>query len=206
MSNNRVHLMLDTETLGKREDTVILSIACVPFTLEDHDYFKSYLNKGIMIKFSVEEQIKKFHRSITTDTIEWWKQQSKEARDANLKPSPNDMTAVEGLTLLSKFISDSGYNHKKSYVWARGTNFDFPKIEHFYEDCANLTLPFNTWKIRDTRTYIDILTGTDDGKYELKFGDIDNFVAHNCLHDAAMEAAKLSEIYYLLNEEDDIPF
>lgn len=202
---NLVHLMFDTETLGKRENAVILSIACVPFTLEDHNYFASFLSKGIMIKFDVEEQIKSFHRSISISTVEWWKQQSKEARNANLKPSPNDMTVVEGLTKLSKFIGESGYNYKKSYVWARGTYFDFPKLEHFYEDCTNLTLPFNAWKIRDTRTYIDILTGTDDGKYELKLGKIDNFVAHNCLHDAAMEVAKLNEIYYMINEEN-IPF
>jgi hypothetical protein len=159
-----------------------------------------------MIKFNVEEQLKVFHRSMTTDTVEWWKKQSKEARDANLKPNPSDMTAVKGLTCLNKFISNTGYSYKQSYVWSRGTNFDFPKLEHFYEDCAKLTLPFNTWKIRDTRTYIDILCGTDTGKYELKQGMLDNFVAHNCLHDAALEAAKLNEIYYYINEQDDIPF
>lgn len=203
---NLVHIMLDLETLGKREDTVILSIACVPFTFEDHDYYQSYINKGIMIKFDVKEQINVYHRSITTDTIEWWKSQSKEARDANLKPSPDDMTVVEGLTKLNKFIAETGYNHKQSYVWSRGSNFDFPKLEHLYEDCAKLTVPFNTWKIRDTRTYIDILCGRNDGKYDLKMGIKDNFVAHNCLHDAALEAAKLNEIFYHFNEGDNIPF
>lgn len=204
--NNLIHLMFDTETLGKREDTVILSIACVPFTFEDRGDFVSFLNNGLMIKFSVEEQIKKYHRSITTDTVEWWKKQSKEARDVNLKPYPHDMTVVEGLTKLSKFIGASGYNYKKSYVWARGTNFDFPKLEHIYEDCAKLTLPFNTWRIRDTRTFIDILCGRDDGKYELKTGIPETFIAHNCLHDAALESVKLNEIYHINTESDDIPF
>lgn len=200
------HLMFDIETLGKRDNAVILSIACIPFTFEDHDYFQSYHKNGIMIKFDVAEQIKVFHRTTSLDTIEWWKKQSKEARDVNLKPSSSDVTVVEGLTELSKFISNTPYNRVKSYVWSRGAYFDFPKLEALYEDCANLVIPYNSWKIRDTRTYIDILCGTDDGKYELKMGKYDeSFVAHNCLNDAALEAARLNEIYYFINE-DDIPF
>jgi hypothetical protein len=206
MTEHLTSLMIDIETLGKYDDCVILSIACVPFTLTNHDYFSTFLNNGLMIKFNVEEQIKKYHRSVSEDVVNWWRKQSKEARDANLKTSPNDMTVVDGLIKLSKFIGDSGYNFKKSYVWTRGVGFDCSKIENLYETCTSLSLPFNVWKVRDSRTYIDILCGVDDGKYDLKIGTPNNFIAHNCLHDAALEAARLNEIYYYANLDDDIPF
>lgn len=204
MSNNLVNLMFDIETLGMRENTVILSVACVPFTFEDHQSFEYFLNQGIMIKFNVKDQIEIYKRSICSETVAWWKEQSKEARAANLTITAEDRYLVEGLTQLSKFIGSTKYDSKKSYVFARGTYFDFPKLEHAYEVSAKLAVPFNTYKIRDVRTFIDIFAGVDDGQYDLRFCNTSKFVKHNCLHDAAMDAARLNELYYVAQE--DPPF
>lgn len=198
------HLLLDIETLGTREDTVILSIACVPFVFEEHECFDIYLTKGFFVKLDVKDQIRKHRRTVSEATIDWWKKQSKEARAANLTITAEDRYLVEGLTRLSKFIGSTKYNSKKSYVFARGTYFDFPKLEHAYEVSAKLAVPFNTYKIRDVRTFIDIFAGVDDGQYNLRFCNTSKFIKHNCLHDAAMDAARLNELYYVAQE--DPPF
>lgn len=39
-----IHLMFDLETLGFSHNSVILSIACVPFAFEEPTNFKALLN------------------------------------------------------------------------------------------------------------------------------------------------------------------
>ena len=113
---------------------------------------------------------------------------------------------VDGLVQLSRYIGSTLYDNKRSYVFSRGSSFDFPKIEYAYEVSANMTIPYNTFKIRDIKTLVDIMAGTDDGQYDLRFGKTDKFIKHDCAHDVAMDAARMTELYHLINEEDDIPF
>lgn len=194
------HLCFDIETLGKRENTVVLTIACVPFTFEDYVPYQSLVRDGFYVKFNAQEQIKKYHRSTCKDTIDWWKTQSKEARKEALEPHPDDASMIDGLDAMAQYIKKCGYDWKKSYIWSRGTYFDFPKMESMYEQ-AEVKIPFNTWRIRDVRTYIDILTGVDDGKYMPKNPLPAEFVAHNALHDAARDVHAMKEIYSSLTQE-----
>lgn len=190
------HIVIDIETLSTKPNAVILSVACVPFVLEEHTLFNDLLSKGIYIKFDASDQIKKYKRDVDKKTIDWWKTQPQEVFNAEVKPSKRDVDSLTGITTLSKFIgSIDGFNSKKSYVWSRGNNFDFPILQSLYED-LEIKLPYNTWTIRDIRTAIDILHGTDDGKYELKYGN-NGFIAHNPLHDAAMDAARLNELFWI---------
>lgn len=190
------HIVIDIETLSTKPNAVILSVACVPFVLEEHTYFKDLLNKGIYIKFNASDQIKKYKRDVDKKTIDWWKTQPQEVFDAEVKPSKRDVDSITGLTVLNKFVSSiDGFNTKKSYVWSRGNNFDFPILESLYDD-VGIGLPYNTWNIRDIRTAIDILYGTDNGKYTLRFGN-EGFINHNPLHDAAMDAARLNELFWI---------
>lgn len=197
------HLMFDIETLGKREDTVVLTLACVPFTFEERATYKQLMERGFYVKFNAQEQIRVWKRSTDKDTIAWWKQQSEEAREAALYPSDMDATMIDGLDALAQYIKGTDYKWKEGYLWARGANyFDYPKIEHMY-DQAEVKIPFNTWKIRDVRTYVDILTGVDNGKYELNLPG--SHVAHNCLDDCVRDVMSMKEIYFKL-QEDDVPF
>ena len=195
------HLLFDIETLGTREDTVILSIACVPFVFEEHECFDIYLTKGFFVKLDVKDQIRKHRRTMSEATLEWWKKQSHNAREWNLKPAAGDRTLIDGLTALSKFIGNTDYNFQESYVFSRGTYFDFPKLEHAYEVSAGLKVPFNTYKIRDVRTFIDIMAGVNDGSYTVRFCNVSKFVKHDCLHDAAMDATRLNELFYIAMED-----
>ncbi len=197
MSNEPYHLSIDTETLGMRENTVVLSIGCAAFQLipNGENNYEKYVTGGFHVKFDVKEQITRYKRSTDQSTIDWWRQQEPAAQKI-LKPSEQDVDMESGLMMLNDWIKQSGYRWKDSYVWSRGTYFDFPKLEHMYFQ-AGVKCGFNTWKIRDTRTYIDILTGVDNGQYEPQGGFPRSFVKHNALHDAAMDAYRMVEIFNL---------
>ena len=188
------HLLVDIETLGsKREHCVVLTMACVVFTFEDYTPFSTLIRDGFYVKFSVPDQIKKWKRTTEADTMAWWKGQSKEAREAAYYPRDDDASMIDGLDAMTQFIKASKYDWKKSYIWSRGPAFDFPKIESMY-DMADMPVPYNGWRQRDVRTYVDILTGVDNGKYEGK-KPLTGFVAHNALHDAARDAFHMQEIF-----------
>lgn len=195
MTEKMQHILLDLETLGTRENAVVLSLGAVAFSLyegEKNDY-DAYILNGFYVKFSVEDQIKTWGRKTEPGTLAWWRDQGEEARKV-LKPSKDDVSMIDGLTMFNAWIKATpGYKFKDSYVWSRGTYFDFPKIESMY-DQAGLECGFNTWKIRDVRTYIDILTGDTWGKYNPRKAP-QNFVAHHALHDAAMDAYRMVEIF-----------
>lgn len=197
------HLMIDIETLGKKPDTVVLSIGCVPFTLENHTYFSELVKQGIHIKFDAKEQIKNYHRTVNKDTTDWWKKQSEKSRSITLEPSKNDCDITTGLYNLNKFIETIDYSFKNSYVFSRRSHFDFSILNNIYES-AYLSTPWNDWMIRDSVTFIDIFAGTNTGKYDLKLGEKDKgFIPHYALHDAALEAAKLNELYYIAMENPE---
>ena len=75
MSKILTHLVFDTETLSTEPNATILALACVPFTFENYSNFPTLLEKGIMVKLKVEEQVKRYKRSIEKNTIDFWKEQ-----------------------------------------------------------------------------------------------------------------------------------
>ena len=189
------HLMFDIETLGTRERSVVLTLACVPFTFEDvSETYDDIIANGFFVKFDAKEQIKTFQRVTDADTIAWWKNQSDEAKRFSLPPSADDVSLEKGCADLRAFIKGTNYDFKNSYIWSRGCYFDFPKIEDLYRD-LNQKAPFNGFKIRDTRTMIDVLTGNMRGEYDLRDGMPTNYIKHHALHDAAFEAVRMKEIF-----------
>lgn len=197
---NTVHINFDTETLGLYENAVVTTLACCAFTFEDNISYDELVRSGFFTKFSSMEQLKVYHRDTTQSTIDWWKQQSEEAKVHSIKPGPKDVSLVTGLTRLTEYIKNSGYNWKKSYVWSRGNAFDLPKIESLYRN-AEMDLPFNTFRVRDTRTMIDFTTGSDNGNYNLRDGEPKSFVKHHALHDTALDCARMIEIYHTMAGE-----
>jgi len=195
-----VHINFDTETLGLYENAVVTTLSAVPFTFEDNTPYDELVRQGFFVKFKIVEQLKVYGRETTQSTVDWWKQQSEEAKVFSIKPSADDVTLVEGLNSLTAFIKESGYDWKKSYLWSRGNAFDFPKIESLYRNCG-LEVPFNTFRVRDTRTMIDCLTGSENGYYRLREGQPKSFVKHHALHDAALDCANLIEIYQTMANE-----
>lgn len=198
MSEELTHIVFDTETLGLYQDAVVLSIGATAFQFGSKPNYDKLVRDGFHVKFDVAEQFQKWGRKTTDSTMEWWKSASKEAREI-LKPTPQDMGMLEGLDALNTWIRNSGYNFKESFVWSRGTYFDFPKMEHMYMQ-VGISPGYNGWKIRDTRTFIDTLLGTNRGTYEPSNKPA-GFIAHDALHDAAMDAYRLQDLFLKMTEE-----
>mgnify|MGYP003436922593 FL=1 len=199
------HLLIDTETLGKKETAVVLSIGVVAFTFEIACPYITYVESGFYCKFDAAEQIMRYKRTVGDGVPEWWKTQPPEAR-AVTRPSPQDVSMVQGLTDLATWVKDrTQYQFKKSYVWARGPAFDFPKVEDMY-DQSGVTCPYNNWRQRDVRTYIDIMAGVDTGVYRPR-RSMEGNISHHALHDAAKDALAMQELYALAaGGEEEIPF
>lgn len=203
--SNVTHLIFDTETLGLKERAVVCSLSCVPFCFEEPKPYSEIVKNGFFVKFDIKEQITKYKRTTTQSTLDWWKQQGAEAKKYSVTPGADDASMEEGMSELLRFVKASGHSVKKSYVWSRGNAFDFPKIEDMFDQIGE-TCPYHFYRVRDTRTIIDVLAGTDNGKYTLPGGNPKEFVAHHALHDAALDAAVLIELYQLANGSEDIPF
>lgn len=191
------HIIIDIETLGFASDCVVLSLGATVFTFETdrpNDY-NQYVLDGFYAKFDAREQVTKYGRSMDDDTIEWWRKQPEDARTVT-KPSPDDVSLLDGMDQLNSWIRASGYDWRNSFVWSRGTYFDFPKLEHIYNQIG-VKPAYNGWKIRDTKTYCDVLTGGNSGLYHPKVTPAE-FVHHHALHDAALDAYRCVELFQLL--------
>ena len=190
---NTTHFFIDTETLAKSPNAVVLSLSVVPFSLEDEDVtFKRMLKRGITMKISTREQMKVYGRKLDKSTLDWWAEQDADAR-AILKPSDEDLSIDETLDTFEKFLEDNDYDRKNSWLLSRGTVFDFGKLETLYENVKReMTYQYNM--VNDMRSFVNVLTGVKNGQYYTD-GDRTGFIHHDSLHDAASDAMTLIEIY-----------
>lgn len=177
------NLIFDLETLGTTFDSVVLSIGCTAFDFETGE-----IDDGINIKLSVEDQIKNYKRICEQGTIDWWKKQDEFAREI-LKPSDKDRTMDGALNLLNIYIKSTGYDWKNSYCFSRGTAFDFPILEHMYKQ-ASLKQAYNTWKIRDVRTFLELLEMFLNAN-DIIIEQLEQKNNHNSLEDCKNDAMKM---------------
>lgn len=197
---NTTHLYFDLETLAVKEpNTVILAVACVPFSFAERKSYDDYVNAGFYRKVEAKSQILAGD-SKCLNTIKWWQSQDISAQKNAFLPSKDDIDVKQAFIELADFIiTKTDYDKKNSWIWSRGVAFDFPKIEYRFDQVANeIDCPINTWMIRDTRTMIDCLTGSKNGQYRLK-KEPTNFVKHHCLHDCAHDVVIMKEIFDKLN-------
>jgi hypothetical protein len=185
----------DFETLT--QDTingVVLSMALLEFD-EDRYVTNPYtyeelLTNSRMIKFDVEEQVKKYKRTINPDTLRWWGEQSKEAQKV-LKPSVEDVSIDKLHAFIVLNIKDP-LKLKKTYT--RGNTFDCIFLEHIMRATGKPD-PFNWRGIRDTRSMIEGMSwGTDMDNGYIPEGLAAKFIAHDPRHDIVMDVMRMQEL------------
>ena len=168
-------VVVDLETLSTRPNACIVSIGAVAFNLQD----------GILDEFFINvdaSNSRKHGLHIDLNTIEWWKQQSKEAQEAwQQDPQPLDYA-------LEKFAE---FYQTGNPIWGNGSSFDITILESAYyavgwdkDKVYGKHLPWKFWDIYDMRTLTSIL-----GKKLQKTG-----VDHNALDDAMAEAKLLIDM------------
>jgi hypothetical protein len=147
MSFSDSQVMLDTEALSTRSNAAIVSIGAVKFCL----------NKGIISSFKINidpKSCKQYGMHIDASTVDWWFQQTKEARDGWMK-SP--VSIGEGLQYFQNWYGD-----KSRITWVKGASFDFPILENAFR-VLELKNPIKYWHQCCYRTIINTF-GIDDRK------------------------------------------
>jgi len=181
-------IMFDVETLGKKSDAVILSIACIYFD-EDKKYtYEELVDSAFFVKFDAKDQIQRLKRTITKSSVDWWSKQSLFAQQKSFKPSHDDVKFEEGYELFRKWIKDN--DDKKSVVWARG-NLDQLVVDDI-EEQLEIEPVFHYTRWRDVRTAIDFLTGSDTGYCKIPgFDPKAKVYKHDPIHDCAYDVMML---------------
>lgn len=180
--------MFDVETLGKKSNAVILSLAATHFDPDSNPSPDTLRQNTFFIKFDAEDQIRRLKRTITPSSIEWWKKQCYNARAKSVIPTPIDAKFEDGYEYFRKW----SHQYKDStWVWARG-NLDQLVMDDI-EEQLNLepVFPYSRW--RDVRTAIDFLYNTTNGYTSVDYPGYDpalHITKHNpvddCISDIMM--------------------
>lgn len=190
-------LIYDYETLSQdRINGVVVNLAVLAFDTDTFTsakpfQFQELLQRVRCIKFDVRDQVETYSRTISKDTLAWWKQQGDVARQ-QLKPVlDRDRPISDTLAFLEEhFAPLKSYK----YVFTRGNTFDpfflASTLAHFDQGD-----PFNWWAYRDTRSVIDGMTwgsGIDNRFMPPEpEGLAEQFIAHDPAHDIALDVLRL---------------
>lgn len=138
------HLMLDVETLATRVGAIVTSAALVRFSDEAHTTVNLDIAEQTALGLHQDES-----------TLNWWQQQSPEARTAAFS---NPIPVRPALEHLAAWIQWAAPN-QDFMIWCHGATFDCPLLEEVYRR-AGVPCPWKFWSVRDTRTLYD-LAGVD---------------------------------------------
>jgi hypothetical protein len=117
------HFTIDTETLSKSPNGVVLSLSIVPFDFEEEGVtFKKLVKRGINLKMSVKEQVKTYKRKLCPETMDWWAKQDADARQI-LKALDTDLTVVETLEQFEE--SSKNWNERSAMKTSEIAGFSF---------------------------------------------------------------------------------
>lgn len=195
MSHLPVDYVWDYETVGPSPNGKLVELSYVPFIDDPHHppSFDELVARGRKYKFDLRKQP---DRITDPGTINWWKEQSEEARTI-LKPSPDDLEINEGHKQFFEDLKRDGISRWQSLDYVRGPEFDrgilvdvvrkmTAKIDIFDD------MPTVFWNSRDVRTAIENrLLSRGASTCPLRKGILKGFVMHNSIHDCAKDALML---------------
>lgn len=185
-------VIYDFETLSQDQVRgVITCMAIMKFDESrfiDNPYtFKELIDNSKVMKFSVEEQVKKYERKIDKSTLEWWKEQGADAQKW-IKPSDDDRSIEE---LYDFFMEGAGGTAAKFYT--RGNTFDPILLESIMKQ-IHKPMPYHWWEVRDTRSLIEGLAWGSDLENKFIPPKCEELVKHNPKHDIALDVMRIQTL------------
>lgn len=168
------HCMIDLETLDTAPTAVILSIGACAFDPQRGD-----IGSVCHLKLEIDSQIR-LGRTISGRTVDWWMNQSVEARDALFSEEAQKARRPVKQAL----VEFSSWLGKPDGVWGNGADFDLVLLGNLY-DSFGLVRPWSFSKNRCFRT-LKNLFGNEPPARE--------GVHHDALDDAMYQAKWAIEI------------
>jgi hypothetical protein len=187
-------VIYDFETLSQDQNKgVVISLAILSYSesrfVSNPYTYEELLDNCKKIKFNVAEQVNKYNRTISKETLGWWKAQNKEAQK-QLAPSSEDVS----IDLLYDFLIENIdlKNHKKAFT--RGNTFDPIFMDSLLKE-NNRVNPMHWGSIRDTRSYIEGLAfGSTLSNKFIPDGLNEKFVPHDPSHDIVMDVMRMQTL------------
>jgi len=188
-------IVFDLETLDVTPTSTILSIGACYFDYTDPpnvEQFLSMKENGYYVKLDVASQ-RGLGRTVSKDTVDWWRKQNKEAQ-ALVIPNPElDITLKNALDGFNEWAIDvAKFDNNSDLVWNRGM-FDAPIIEDAYRN-VGVKPVFSSFRYRCARTYCMALTGDEKGLYLPSIGKPKGFIYHCSLDDSCLDAIRICEL------------
>ena len=170
------HLMVDLETMAVSPRTVVLTLGAVTF-----NPFSDEIYDELYFKVDLDDQ-DKLGREIDPNTLDWWAKQNPEVMEEAFSP--------DGRVPLEKALDQF---HKFAWgcdkFWSHGAVFDLMIIEDIYRQLKR-PIPWEFWRLRDTRTLFDIADPEMEKSAE----------QHNALFDAIRQAKGVQTVYRKLGK------
>lgn len=171
-------VMIDIEALSTQLGAVVLTIGAVIFDPES-----DRIGQTFAIRLPAQEQIDR-GALVDIDTIQWWMDQSLEARQAAFH-SPCAHSVPQGLGKFSRFLQR--IPAEKLRLWSNGPAFDSAQLQLLYARFREPLGLGNRWPVRynadrDCRTIFSLAYPQGGIPVEEKG------VAHNALDDAIWQA------------------
>jgi hypothetical protein len=176
------HLMVDLETLDTSVSAAIVSIGAVVFDprgTEIQDEFS----------LTIDQDSNVFHkRSISEATIEWWAQQSSEARERTFGGPHTELSdAMRSFTTWINRLAPTC-----TRIWAQDPDFDISILAHCCRG-LNIIWPFKFWEGRSVRTIKELAYPDGDfPRIQL------NGAKHDALTDAKAQVIAVQHSFYVL--------
>lgn len=183
-------VMLDIETLGTNCNSVILSVAAIPFNIDSGEIKRelSFYEK-IDIDSCLQAGLQ-----VDGATIYWWLRNSDEAR-AQIEEGKRPLS--EALFMLSNWLDGirkmSG--SRAVQVWSNGLTFDVPILSNAYKNLY-MSVPWDYHDTRDVRTYVSIFPEIRKDVEEKR-----ERVAHHPIDDCLLQIEYVSGIQKKLNSK-----
>ena len=168
------HIMVDLETMGLLTDAAIVSIGAVRFNPVEGTLGSTFY-KVVNLKSAVRGGGK-----IYPETVIWWMQQSKEAREAL---TGDDSVLIE--TALKEFADWVREETLEGGIWGNGAAFDNVVLEGAYLRLGKMV----PWSYKENRCYRTVAAMYPEIERE-QLG-----THHNALDDAISQAKHLCKIW-----------
>lgn len=212
-----IDVIIDFETFASTANSAVIDLAVIAYDSDPSkvETFSELVSRGKRIKFDLAQQRGK--RLFSKSTLQWWKEQSAEARK-NLSPSSEDVSTIEGIKQFLDYCRENGVDVWNSQLWCRGMSFDLPimidLIRDLYrsEDVPENEIdtfklePVKFWNQRDIRTAIEAYSLTRGlTMCPLPNGILDGFIAHDSVHDCAKDILMLKYAQRYALGLDEVP-
>ena len=184
MADQPFDVMIDIEGLNNRPNTAILEVGAVTFCPKTGVTF-SELELVIKVQDCIDAGL-----GVSADTIFWWMQQSREAREALIRNQRSDkaLPLRKALAALTRWFNTEAKGHR--YVWAHHITYDLAAISNAYDRVLGQGTPWDFRKEQDTATMFPHIAGKKMSQLVDRVG-----VHHNALDDARTQAQAVANAY-----------